>query len=576
MGLCPFHKEKTPSFTVNDEKAFYHCFGCGQHGDIIGFIKEYENISYKEAIEKLAEEGGIALPKMTHEAVEQERRTQVTRSVVEEACRWFEHQLENSAFAQDYIKSRGLAPETVSRFRMGFAPDGRENLKQAMLKQGFSEKQLVEAGLLIQVEGKPTYDRFRRRLMFAIRDRNSKVIAFGGRVLPNDPNPDAPKYLNSPETELFHKGHQLFNFDLARRPAMETGQLIVCEGYMDVIALYQAGITNAVAPLGTAITESQLQMAWQVCEAPVLCLDGDAAGARAMQRATELALPLLQPGKTLRIARLPQGEDPDSLVRTRGAEAMLAALRDAPTIADVLWSQVGGQGANSPEQRAGQEAQLLALAEKIQNTTVRSHVRQFFREKLWPKFAGKGGVNKGAAKGLPPLPNPQDFSARQLRAVREMVRAVMLCPNLLADGATEDMLMQCEIADSGITRLRDALLDFVHSEAEPTTSGLMAWLAARGMQEQAAGVLKVGLAAPKASDDHFVPQEDMDAARRQWQQAVNAYHAAHIAREYQEATDMLKTNAADELALERVHALKSQLRAMETERTYLLNAADAG
>lgn len=390
QGLCPFHKEKTPSFTVNDEKGFYHCFGCGAHGDAIRFLTDYEGLPYPEAVERLANEFGVALPKMTEEQIRTARHYHDLHAIMEMACKWFEAQLKAASgkVAQDYLKSRGMTGKVAKHFRLGFAPQERDALKKYMIQQGVNQNQLVEAGLVIAPDKGQAYDRFRARVIFPITDRRGKVIAFGGRVIPTlIEGGQGAKYLNSPETPLFRKGEVLYAFEHAREAAHKSGTVLVAEGYMDVIALYQQGITNAVAPLGTAITEHHLRLLWQLVDTPVLCLDGDAAGQRAMMRAAELSLPLLKPGKNLRFLILPKGEDPDTLVRKEGMEAFTARIQMAAPLSDILWDYYAGKlkDSSSPEKRALAEHTLMEAANHIADPIVKSHFRAYFRKRLWPE-----------------------------------------------------------------------------------------------------------------------------------------------------------------------------------------------
>lgn len=441
MGLCPFHKEKTPSFTVNDEKGFYHCFGCGVHGDAISFIMETETLSYPEAVERAASAVGMQMPRFTREETEREERAQGQQQVVEAVSTWFEEQLDGpeSKIARDYLNERGIRRETIERFRIGYAPEGRELIIGAMRARGITPDQLIEAGVLIKVEDRAPYARFRRRLMFAIRDRKARVVAFGGRVLPGEPNAEAPKYLNSPETALFHKGRMLYNYDIARKAAMDARQLLICEGYMDVIALGQAGYDHAVAPLGTAITPEQLQMAWQAVDVPILCLDGDTAGERAMLRAGSLAMPLLLPGKSLRFARLPQGEDPDSLMRNDRKPRFDEALVQAVPLSDVMWRNVVKAPAGTPEMKAAQEKQLMQLADQIADATVKQYYKSYFKELLWNLRKNKEQGRVGTLSVAYP----------EVKHVTALFLALILrLPQLMQDGAAEERLMHLEVDES--------------------------------------------------------------------------------------------------------------------------------
>src|SRR5205085_4839092 len=359
-GLCPFHNEKTPSFTVNDKKGFFYCFGCHEKGDAVGFVMKTEGLSFPEAVEKLAREVGLPVPRATPGERERADRASSLQEIVEQAARWFHKQLRLPVGrgALDYLRGRGLADDTIDDFRLGFSPDSRDGLISALKREGATPDQIVEAGLAIQPEdaGREPYDRFRGRAMFTINDRRGRAIAFGGRVM----GQGEPKYLNSPETPLFHKGGNLYCLDRARVAATKDQPVIVAEGYMDVIALHGAGFVGAVAPLGTALTEGQLGELWKLADEPFLCFDGDNAGRRAAARAAERALPLLRAGKRLRFVGLPAGEDPDSLVRARGADAVRRVLDLARPLADVIWElETDGKPADTPERQASIKAALL-------------------------------------------------------------------------------------------------------------------------------------------------------------------------------------------------------------------------
>ncbi|NDH61195.1 MAG: DNA primase, partial [Alphaproteobacteria bacterium] len=351
-GLCPFHNEKSPSFTVNDKKGFYHCFGCGEHGDAVGFVMKTEGLSFPESVEKLAREVNLPVPRATPAERERAERASTLQEVVELAARWFQKQLRLPVGRNglDYLRGRGLSEETIDDFRLGFAPDTRDGLLAALKRENVPIDKIVEAGLAIQPEDKrEPYDRFRGRVMFPINDRRGRVIAFGGRVM----GTGEPKYLNSPETPLFHKGANLYCLDRARLAVTKDQPVIVAEGYMDVIALHGAGFTGSVAPLGTALTEGQLGELWKLADEPFLCFDGDNAGRRAASRAAERALPLLRAGKSLRFLALPAGEDPDSVIRARGADAIRRVLELARPLSDVVWDmETEGKPADTPERRA--------------------------------------------------------------------------------------------------------------------------------------------------------------------------------------------------------------------------------
>lgn len=576
QGLCPFHKEKTPSFTVNDEKGFYHCFGCGAHGDAIGFIKEYEGISYKEAIERLAGEAGLTLPQPTAEQEVRDRQRRSLHDVTEIACRWFETQLALAGghAARHYLAERGLSEETIGRFRIGYAPDDREALKRALVAEGFDERQLIDAGLLIQVDGKTPYSRFRGRIMFPIRDHQSRVVAFGGRIMPGSSQTGAPKYLNSPEGELFHKGHMLYNLDRARRPAQENKALYLCEGYMDVIALAQGGIHHAVAPLGTAVTAEQLQLCWRCADEPTVCLDGDAAGQRATARLCELALPMLTPGKSLKFIRLPEGEDPDSLVRTRGVTALEELARQAPGLADILWKQVTAEAAQSPEMRAGQESRLMQLAESIKDPMVKAHYRAHFKQRFWSqprdvmRRVTSTQIPRQQAVQVPHLLDAQDLRGQVERTASQCLALALLYPALLATGENEELIATIPLHHPDLARLRTVLIDLLAERDDWTRKTLRAALESCGHDGAMHALLQAvqAIAPPILLADQ--EESCQPLAARLWHQTVNQYQLIELQKEYKQAEAELSAEINQE-RMDRLMALKTQLDAVEKERDRL-------
>lgn len=384
-GLCPFHNEKSPSFTVSEEKGFFHCFGCGAHGDLIGFVMRIEGLSFPEAVERLAAEAGLEVPQASPAEREAEARKADLHGVMDAACRFFEHQLAGprGEAARRYLEHRGIDDDTASRFRLGYAPDSRTALRDAVMGATMPEAMLVEAGLLIGPDDGSAYDRFRGRVMFPITDRRGRVIAFGGRIL----GEGKPKYLNSPDTPLFNKGRVLYGMATARRPAHEAGRVLVAEGYTDVIALSRAGIAEAVAPLGTALSESHLHELWRMADEPILCFDGDAAGKRAAYRAAERALPLLQPGKSLQFVSLPAGEDPDSLVAKGGRAAIDDCLAGRRSLVEVVWEMsTAGQRFDTPERVAGLEQSLERLVGRIDDRKVHFQYLGNLRRRIADNF----------------------------------------------------------------------------------------------------------------------------------------------------------------------------------------------
>lgn len=381
-GLCPFHNEKTPSFTVSEAKGFYYCFGCGAKGSAIDFVMQTEGVAFPEAVERLAAEAGMEVPKATPQERAATDRRERLLECVEAAAHWFQAQLtgERGRDARAYLERRGVPDVQIDRFRLGFAPDNRQMLREALKARGFDDGLLIETGMLIKPEdGGEPYDRFRNRLMFPILDRSGRVIAFGGRAL----GEARAKYLNSPETTLFHKGHQLYNLPRARQAAHDKGRLIVVEGYMDVIGLDRAGISEAVAPLGTALGEDQMRLLWRMQPEPILCFDGDNAGQRAAERAAERALPALAGGLSLRFAMLPAGHDPDSLVTESGARAMEEVLEGAIPMVELLWRQeVGRKTLDTPERWADLRERLQALARTITDPPLKQFYLDDFGRRL--------------------------------------------------------------------------------------------------------------------------------------------------------------------------------------------------
>ena len=379
-GLCPFHNEKTPSFFVNDDKAFYHCFGCGAHGDVLSFVINTEGLSFPEAVERLAGEAGLEVPRSAAVDPAERARRAGAEAAVEAACAWFQSQLKLPAgkAALDYLRGRQVDDSQLAGFRIGFAPDQRTALKAHLLKQEFAEDVLLEAGLLVKPEdGGASYDRFRGRVMFPIADRRGRIIAFGGRVMGDG----QPKYLNSPEGPLFHKGRTLYAHHLAREAAAHGEPVIVAEGYMDVVALHRAGFRGAVAPLGTALTEDQLAELWRLAAEPALCFDGDAAGQRAAARAALRALPLLAPGKSLRFVTLPAGQDPDDVVGQPGGTIQFRELlAGAAPLSAVLWETERARAPlDTPERRADFRVRLRDHINHIGDRDVRRFYAEDFK-----------------------------------------------------------------------------------------------------------------------------------------------------------------------------------------------------
>jgi DNA primase len=407
-ACCPFHGEKSPSFHCEDRKGRYHCFGCGVSGDHFRFLNELDGMSFPEAVQQIADLAGIAMPQPDVEAEKRDRQRATLQDVMEMATQFFQDQLQTAggARARAYLRDRGLTGRTIETFRLGYAPESRNALKEHLAGKGIPREQIEACGLVVHgPEIAVSYDRFRDRIMFPILSSREKVIAFGGRAM----SPDAPaKYLNSNETELFRKGSVLYNFARARRTlggADGNDTIIAVEGYMDVIALHQAGVENAVAPLGTALTENQLELLWKLTQQPILCFDGDGAGIRAANRAVDLALPHLKPGRSVRFAMLPDGKDPDDLVRDEGRAPFDRVLSAARSLSEMVWTREIQAGTfDTPEKRAELEAKLKQVVAVIGDESVRRHYGQDMRDRLntylrGPQRSAYGGGDRAGGRG---------------------------------------------------------------------------------------------------------------------------------------------------------------------------------
>ncbi len=412
-GCCPFHKEKTPSFTVNDVKGFYHCFGCGAHGDSIGFLMNHDNMSFMDAVEQLASMAGMQVPKSTPEDERKYKQQASLYDLMEAAAKYYEQQLhdvKNKKILQ-YLKERGLSLETIRSFRLGFSTPEEQGLKQILLKAGFKTDAIIEAGLFKKSTKNQNdiYPFFRARVMFPVLDIQGRVVAFGGRVLPEryggPADKSAPKYINSPETAIFHKGRMLYGLSRARKAIGDGEPVVVVEGYMDVIALAQAGFKAAVAPLGTALTEPQIQELWKVMppdkRAPILCFDGDVAGQRAAGRALERIFPILKPDHSAKFAFLPAEHDPDSLIKDEGVPAMERVLKNAIGLFDMMWKEEEkDRNMSQPEAKAGFRAGLEKRARQIADMTVQQFFIHEINQKVNEVFLSRSSA-KGQTSGKP-------------------------------------------------------------------------------------------------------------------------------------------------------------------------------
>jgi DNA primase len=569
-GLSPFNREKTPSFTVNDQKGFYHCFSSGKHGDVFTFLMETEGLSFPEAVERLAGEAGLDLPKPDPQFERAAKERLGLIDALEAASRFFEEELatHEGRDALSYAERRGLIPQTLKEFRIGFAPNSKEALKSALLRKGFTEAQALDAGLLIKPDdGRLTYDRFRNRLTIPILDAKSRIIAFGARAL--DAGAE-PKYLNSPETRLFDKGSTIFNFARARKAAFDSGELVVVEGYMDVIALYQAGFANAVATLGTAFTERQMELLWQLAPEPIICFDGDKAGEAAAARAIDRMLPNLREGRSFRFAFLPQGSDPDDLVRTKGPRAFAECLASARPLIDVVWlRELRSHAIDTPERRAAFEARLDSLLAQIVNTRVRDHYRREAKNRLfalWREKPARGGKLPATASsrstersGATPLPSPYGFAT--------VITLALINHPWLLDRFAEEVAT-LEIRDKNLAALLGFVTNTIFDEHDISRERLVDMLGASS-QAKLFDLLCRESAFTRIA--FLQPETPAKVVEQQFADLIFRFRALpSLNRELEESADRLADMS--EAEFERFAALQQQVASVGTEHA----ADDAG
>ena len=585
-GLSPFNKEKTPSFFVNDQKQAWFDFSSGKNGSIFDFVMESEGVSFPEAVERLAQMAGVALPKASREDEVRDARRKTLHDVMELAAKFFQYALATraGAKARGYLADRGLDAATQLKFRLGYAPPDRFALKEHLGSLGVLVEDMVEAGLLISGDDiELPYDRFRDRVMFPISDLRGRVIAFGGRALEKDAQ---AKYLNSPETPLFHKGATLYNIATARQAAHHGAQVIAVEGYIDVIAMATANFPATVAPLGTALTGDQLGLLWNMAEEPVLCFDGDDAGVRAAYRAVDLAMPRLRPGKSLKFAMLPQGQDPDDLLRSAGREAVAEVIAGARPLASMLWArETEGHQFDTPERRAALEARINEMMAAIADDSVRKYYRQDFAERLAQFFAPARRERNAGGEGW-----PRDFRPRRQRLApgdkhtpyvvvsqqlaasplhrghrtavprREalILQAALNYPWLLHDHLEEFASLEFRHADT--ERLRSALVDIAVHAAAADADVVRAELSARGLTDIMNRVATAittpsvwGTRPEAAPDDVLVTWQQLVALHRQWHSLI---------KELRDAEQALGQDASEANFL-RLRDVKARLSRME-------------
>ncbi|WIW89034.1 DNA primase [Sphingobium sp. V4] len=585
-ACCPFHNEKTPSFTINDEKGFYHCFGCGAHGDAIRWMTDQRGLPFMEAVKELAASAGMDVPAADPRAARRAEQAKGLHDAMAAAQSFFEDQLGgiDGGEARAYLQKRGISDATRRAFGFGYSPDGRGRLKTAL--KDFGEPMLVEAGLLIDPDGaepnggngkkRDSYDRFRGRLMLPIRDIRGRVIAFGGRII----GAGEPKYLNSPDTPLFDKGRTLYNIDRASPASRGTGRVIVVEGYMDVIALAQAGFVEAVAPLGTALTEHQIERLWKMVDVPLLCFDGDSAGQKAAIRAATRALPLLRPGHSLAFATLPAGQDPDDLIRASGRQAMEAVLDGAEPLIERLWKhEISSAPLDTPEKKAALKQRLRAISDAIAHPDVRAHYAHEFRERYdalffarresppaQQRFQGGGASNAGRwqrdrrGNWKPPIP-PAGTEVRAIgasgleqRLLRAILAALLRHPEQIAPH--REMLSALQIGDPLLARLLDAMISLSFRKETVETQALLTILGQGELYNMAKGMLRAD--AFTLTPDRMAA--DPDRLARDLEEAVRVMaQGPELETALVEATRRFENDVSDENFAEqqRIRVLKA-------------------
>ena len=578
-GCCPFHNEKTPSFYVNDDKGFYHCFGCSAHGDAIRWMTDQRGLPFIDAVKELAQAAGLEMPAQDRHSAQKAEKQKGLHEAMADAAAFFSEQLNGigGADARAVLEQRGIKPETARTFGFGFAPDSRGQLK-AKLKE-YGDPLLVEAGLLIQVEGKDPYDRFRGRLIIPIRDARGRVIAFGGRII----GQGEPKYLNSPDTPLFDKGRTLYNLDRAAPAARKKARFVVVEGYLDVVALAQAGIPEAVAPLGTALTEGQLELLWRLVDVPIVCLDGDAAGQKAALRAAHRALPMLQPGRSLSFVTLPEGQDPDDLVRAKGAGAMETLLASPKPLVDLLWEhELAAEPLGTPEERAGLKSRLGDLAATVADPSVRSEYQAEFRRRYEAQFAPqrrpfvpfeKRPTGKRPFKGGWQPPAPVTDDAKRFRAAgidRVLAKAVLagLIRHPAEIARHMEVLGSLRMAEGALGRLFEAVVDLAMEDQALDSTRLVTILARSGFEGVAGDLLR----ADTMPYSFTQRSADTDRAQADLDEAIAILVARpEVDAQLAEATSAMQARFTDE-AFERQVALVREKQALELRLANLVQS----
>jgi DNA primase len=573
-GLCPFHNEKTPSFTVNEDKGFYHCFGCGEHGSVFDFVMKTDNLSFPEAVERLANEAGMEIPVETPEERQRQERAKGLYEVIEAATVYFEKLLRmpEGKAALDYLLNRGISEASIKHFRIGFAADNRGGLKAALSRQGISDQLMIEAGLLIQPDdpSREPYDRFRGRVIFPITDRRGRMIAFGGRILGDG----EPKYLNSPETPLFHKGFNLYAMSQSIDSIRKSNFIIVCEGYTDVISMHQAGFSQTVAPLGTALTEDQLKVMWRISKNIYLCFDGDTAGQKAMNRVVDRALPIFEEGQQLSFMLLPKGEDPDELIKKYGNEFIQKLLNEALPLSKWLWNRVKTANYLTHQERSATENNIRTSLQPIKNQNVRNTLQNELTSQLWDYLKKKSASTKNqkTTKKREQINTQLEMKSgvsAQIDAIwiqqAILVGTIINHPDLF--DALGEQLGSLEFKAPELDKLRQEVLNTLASSPGLDFQALQDHLNTTGFSELMNGLLSRQV----INHANFArPDEHTDVTRKGWEQTLRLFRRNQLLEEIRVVEEELAENPTQE-AFELLKALKQTATQKEDAEEYLSN-----
>jgi DNA primase len=567
---CPFHNEKTPSFYVNDDKGFFHCFGCGAHGDAVSFRMRYDNLGFMEAVESLAGEAGMQLPAPDPKAAEKYDELQRLMTIMERMTKWYATQLHDprNEFALKYLLERGLTEETISQFRLGYAPNNWDALREAMIQEDIKIDDLVSLGVLKistrEDKANKPYSFFRGRVMFPVTDAKGRVIAFGGRHLDaafagERLTEKPPKYINSAEQILFNKSGVLYNLARARALVSAQNPLILVEGYMDVIALAQAGFKTAVAPLGTALTEEHMMLAWKVSAdaPPILCFDGDSAGINAAYRALDRLLPHLTAQKSLRLVFLPNGEDPDSLIRNKGANAIRTLFENAMGVFDAIWQREADQSASTPEGRAGLQSRLEARIKQVNDPVLQQNYRQALRERMFQLGRSRtsfGSKRQGSmTPSMRPVQRPTGDTERM--AWQAILAMAVNHPFLLQEDSEAISLNHAP--DPALEQLREALVTIVHEgppDALLTSDEVKQSLSERGLSDTITTLLhdsiyrQYGFARPDTTAEQVLEG---------WKDVWTRMQLKTVTQDKTKLLQQVRTRYSDDIA-DQIHALSQQ------------------